>query len=121
MDHRLRVMAWALEGALRTVGDDPQPALGNIVDVIAAKREIAIGGIELYDVAMEVGGGAAFFRGSTIERCYRDVRGAKFHPFGPEQALVHAGRVSWACPPTRCDVVDSIYVGCSSIASTRFG
>jgi alkylation response protein AidB-like acyl-CoA dehydrogenase len=98
MEDRLRVMAWALEGALRTVGDDPQPAMGSVVDVMAAKREIAIGGIEVCDVAMEVGGGAAFFRGSTIERCYRDVRGAKFHPFGPEQTLVHAGRVALGLP-----------------------
>jgi acyl-CoA dehydrogenase len=98
MEDRLRVMAWALEGALRTVGEDPQPALGNVVDVMAAKREIAIGGIEVCDVAMEIGGGAAFFRGSTIERCYRDVRGAKFHPFGPEQTLMHAGRVALGLP-----------------------
>ena len=98
MEDRLRVMAWGLDGALRTVGDDPQPALSNVVDVMAAKREIAIGGIEVCDVAMEVGGGAAFFRGSTIERCYRDIRGAKFHPFGPEQTLVHAGRVALGLP-----------------------
>jgi alkylation response protein AidB-like acyl-CoA dehydrogenase len=98
MEDRLRVMAWALEGALRTVGDDPQPAMSTVVDVMAAKREISIGGIEVCDVAMEVGGGAAFFRGSTIERCYRDIRGAKFHPLGPEQTLVHAGRVALGLP-----------------------
>ena len=98
MEDRLRVMSWALEGALRTVGDDPQPAMSTVVDVMAAKREIAIGGIEVCDVAMEVGGGAAFFRGSTIERCYRDIRGAKFHPLGPEQTLVHAGRVALGLP-----------------------
>ena len=37
-------------------------------------------------------------RASPIERCYRDIRGAKFHPFGPEQTLVHAGRVALGLP-----------------------
>ena len=98
MDHRLRVMSWALDGALRNVGDDPAPALASVVDVMAAKREIAIGGIEVCDLAMDVAGGSAFFKTSPIERCYRDVRGAKFHPFGPEQTLVHAGRVALGLP-----------------------
>ena len=98
MEDRLRVMSWALDGALRTVGDDPTPAMTTVVDVMAAKREIAIGGVEVCDAAMEVGGGAGYFRSSPIERCYRDVRGAKFHPFGPEQTLIHAGRVALGLP-----------------------
>ena len=57
MEDRLRVMSWALDGALRTVGDDPTPAMTTVVDVMAAKREIAIGGIEVCDLAMEVAGG----------------------------------------------------------------
>ncbi|MET0324637.1 MAG: acyl-CoA dehydrogenase family protein [Ilumatobacteraceae bacterium] len=98
MDNRLRTMSWALDGALRTVGDDVVPAMTTVVDVMAAKREIALGGIEVCDLAMEVAGGSAYFRTSSIERCYRDVRGAKFHPFGPEQTLVHAGRVALGLP-----------------------
>jgi acyl-CoA dehydrogenase len=98
MDHRLRVMSWALDGALRTVGDDVQPALPTLVEVMTAKRETAVAGVEVCDLAMEVGGGAAFFRTSPIERCYRDVRGAKFHPFTPEQTLVHNGRFALGLP-----------------------
>ncbi len=98
MDNRLRVMSWALDGALRAVGDDVTPSLANVVDVMAAKREVALGGVEVCDLAMDVAGGAAFFRTSPIERCYRDVRGAKFHPFTPEQTLVHAGRVALGLP-----------------------
>jgi alkylation response protein AidB-like acyl-CoA dehydrogenase len=98
MDNRLRVMSWALDGALRAAGDDPAPAMSTVADVMAAKREIAVGGVEVCDLAMEVGGGAAYFRTSPIERCYRDVRGAKFHPFGPEQTLLHAGRLALGLP-----------------------
>jgi alkylation response protein AidB-like acyl-CoA dehydrogenase len=91
MDTRLRVAAWALDGALALVGDDPQPSMDRVVDVMAAKREIALAGTEVCDLAMEVAGGAAYSRTSPIERLYRDVRGAKLHPFGPEESLVHAG------------------------------
>jgi alkylation response protein AidB-like acyl-CoA dehydrogenase len=98
MDNRLRVMSWALDGAIATIGDDPQPSVENVVAAMAAKREISVGGVEVCDLAMEVAGGGAFFKTSPIERCYRDIRGAKFHPFTPEQTLVHAGRVCLGLP-----------------------
>ena len=70
-------------GALAAVGDDPRPSMETVAAVMAAKREIALAGIEVCDLAMEVAGGAAFFKGSPIERCYRDIRAAKFHPLRP--------------------------------------
>jgi acyl-CoA dehydrogenase len=98
MRTRLRVAGWALDGALKTVGDDPVPSMDTVVEVMAAKREIALAGIEVCDLALEVAGGAAFYRTSPIEQCYRDVRGVKFHPFGPEETLVHAGKVALGLP-----------------------
>jgi alkylation response protein AidB-like acyl-CoA dehydrogenase len=98
MSHRLRVASWALDRAFDEVGDDPAPSVERVAAVMAAKREIALAGVEVCDVAMEVAGGATFFKGSTIERCYRDMRAAKFHPFTPEQTLVHAGRLALGLP-----------------------
>ena len=72
----------------------------NVAAVMAAKREIALAGIEVCDLAMEVGGGAAYFKGSPIERAYRDIRGAKFHPFDNETTLLHAARLALGLP---CD------------------
>lgn len=94
IDARLRVASWALEGALRAVGDDPQPSMAVVADVMAMKREISLAGIEVCDLAMELAGGAAYYKGSPIERAYRDIRAAKFHPFTPEDTLIHAGRVA---------------------------
>ncbi|MPY93270.1 MAG: acyl-CoA dehydrogenase [Acidimicrobiia bacterium] len=98
MDIGLRVMGWALDGALASVGEDPEPSLERVSAVMAAKREIATRGVEVCDLALEVAGGAGFFRTSPIERCYRDVRAAKYHPFTPEQTLLHAGRVALGLP-----------------------
>ncbi len=103
MRNRLQVADWALEGAFNAVGDDPGPSMDTVAAVMAAKREIANAGIEVCDLAMEIAGGAAFFKGSPIERAYRDVRGLKFHPFTNELTLLHAGRLALGLP---CDESD---------------
>ena len=101
MTHRLRIAGWALEGALAAVGDNPAPSMDTVAAVMLAKREIALAAIEVCDLAMEVGGRAAFDHGSPIERAYRDVRAAKFHPLDPELTLVHAGRLALGMPADR--------------------
>jgi len=92
MKHRLRVASWALDGALAAVGDDPTPSHEAYLAVMVAKAEVATAGIEVCDLAMDVAGGPAFFRGSVIERCYRDIRAAKFHPLTPDATHVETGR-----------------------------
>lgn len=91
MRHRLQVAEWALEGALDRVGPDPEPSAEMLTAVMLAKREVALAGLEVSDLAMEVAGGAAYFRGSVVERSYRDIRAAKFHPTTPEDTLLLAG------------------------------
>ena len=98
MAHRLQVASWALDGALAEIGDDPDPSVRRFAVAMTAKREIALAGVEVCDLAMEVGGGPAFFKGSTIERCYRDIRAAKFHPLTLELSLLHSGRVALGLP-----------------------
>jgi alkylation response protein AidB-like acyl-CoA dehydrogenase len=100
--NRLQVAGWAIDGALATVGDDPTPSMDTLAAVMAAKREVANAGIEVCDLAMEVAGGSSFFKGSPIERAYRDVRGIKFHPLSNEQTLLHAGRLALGL---RCDEI----------------
>jgi alkylation response protein AidB-like acyl-CoA dehydrogenase len=98
MASRLRVASWALDGAYAMIGDDPQPSMTNVAAAMAAKREIGEAGIAVCDMAMDVAGGAAFFKGSVIERAYRDIRAVKFHPLNPELSLVHAGRLALGLP-----------------------
>jgi acyl-CoA dehydrogenase len=98
MDTRLRVAAWALDGALDMVGDDPTPSMDTVVAVMAAKREIALAAVEVCQLALEVGGGAAFSRTQPIERYLRDVQAARYHPLDPEESLVHAGKVALGLP-----------------------
>jgi alkylation response protein AidB-like acyl-CoA dehydrogenase len=98
MRHRLQVAAWTLDGVFDLVGPDPQPSEATLTAVMVAKREIALAGIQVCDLAMEVVGGGAFFRGSVVERCYRDIRAAKFHPTTPEDTLLLAGEQAFMPP-----------------------
>ena len=91
MRHRLQVATWSLDGVLALIGPDPQPSTDHLAAVMVAKREVALAGREVCDLAMDVAGGAAFFRGSVVERCYRDIRAATFHPTTPEDTLLLAG------------------------------
>jgi alkylation response protein AidB-like acyl-CoA dehydrogenase len=98
MKSRLRVASWALDGALAQIGDDPMPSMESVAAAGAAKREVASAGIEVCDLAMEVVGGAGYFKGSPVERAYRDIRAIKFHPLQPENTLLHAGQVELGLP-----------------------
>ncbi len=94
MVHRLRVASWALDGAVAEIGPDPSPSAELALAALTAKREVALAGAAVCDSALAIAGGSAFFRGSTIERCVRDIRAAMFHPLTPERTLVYGGRLA---------------------------
>ena len=49
--------------------------------------------------AVEVVGGSALFRNVGIERLWRDVQGAPFHPLPEKKQLAFSGRVALGLPP----------------------
>jgi len=98
MRHRLRVASWALDRALDDIGDDPEPSLERVESAMIAKGAITDAGIAVCDIAMELAGGQSFFKGSVIERCYRDIRAIKFHPLTPELALIQSGQLALGQP-----------------------
>jgi len=44
------------------------------------------------DKAMELGGGAGFFRSAGLERCFRDLQGARYHPMPEKPQTLLTGR-----------------------------
>lgn len=44
--------------------------------------------------AMEVAGGAAFYRSTGLERAFRDIQAARFHPLQEKPQLRYAGRLA---------------------------
>lgn len=92
MRSRLRVALWALLAAVDEIGEDPAADEATLETVMLAKRYAVNEARAVVDIALEVAGGSAFFRGSPIERAYRDVRGGPFHPLTPEATLELVGR-----------------------------
>src|SRR5262249_25879516 len=116
MRTRLRVAGWALDGALAATGDDPGPSMEKVAAVMAAKREIALAGIEVTDLAMELAGGASYRRGSRIQRAGPVPAGARARggrprpPAPPSSPRPRPSRrcptpvaSPSACPPTSCE------------------
>jgi acyl-CoA dehydrogenase len=89
---RLQVARWALLSAVEEVGDDPAADESTLAIVMTAKRHAVVEAQTVVDRALEVAGGGAFFRSSSLERAYRDVRGGLFHPLTPEATLDLLGR-----------------------------
>ena len=91
MRARLQVARWALLGAVTDIGDDPAIDEATLATVMTAKRQAVTEARAVVDLALEVAGGAAFYRRSPLERAYRDVRGGPFHPLTPEATLTLLG------------------------------
>jgi len=58
-----------------------------VAKLIAVKHHCVEGAKRVVDLAMDLSGGTGMFRGSELERLYRDVRCGGFHP--ANRALVH--------------------------------
>ncbi len=96
MAARRRVAWWGLRGAVEEVGDDPAADDATLATLMTAKRHAVLEAKAVVDLALEVVGGAAFFRTSRLERAYRDVRGGPFHPLTPEATLAFVGTTALA-------------------------
>ena len=55
--------------------------------------------IETVSLALEAGGGAAFARGSDIERLFRDVHGSLYHPLPADRQQRFTGRLALGLDP----------------------
>ena len=60
----------------------------------------AIGAVEL---AMELAGGPGFYRASGLERRFRDIQAARYHPLQPGPQAQYTGAMALGLP------VDRIY------------
>jgi alkylation response protein AidB-like acyl-CoA dehydrogenase len=74
----------------------PGPETTNMVFI--HRTLVARHAVKTVDLALEATGGAGYFRSLGLERLYRDVQGARFHPLQPGQQRRLAGRVALGLP-----------------------
>lgn len=98
MDAKLRGAWWALLGSVDELGEDYPVSQSMLATLMLAKRQVVTEAIEVVNLAMDLLGGRSYFRSSSLERAYRDVRAGTFHPFTPEVTLSYAGKLALGDP-----------------------
>jgi alkylation response protein AidB-like acyl-CoA dehydrogenase len=79
------------------------PSASTVNDVMIGRQLVARHAIVAVECAMELAGGAGFYRAAGLERRFRDIQGARYHPLrtGPQQE--YAGSMALGLP------VDHVY------------
>jgi len=72
--------------------ETPGPATTSTV--VVGRTLVGRAAIRTVEKAMEVAGGRAFYRSFPIERLFRDVQGARYHPLQEKAQLRYTGRLA---------------------------
>ncbi len=99
MDTELLGAQSALHHMIEIAAADSKPSVDNS-NLIYQYKTIAVkGAIQTVEKAIAVVGGSAYFRDLGLERCFRDVQAARFHPFQERKQYVFSGRVALGLDP----------------------
>jgi alkylation response protein AidB-like acyl-CoA dehydrogenase len=60
-------------------------------DILTRKTNVANAAIRVVTKAMEIAGGEGFYRGFGLERLFRDVQGARYHPLPESDQVKFSG------------------------------
>lgn len=77
------------------------PSAETVNDVMVGRQLVARHAIHAVELAMEAAGGAGYFKRHELERCFRDVQGARFHPMQGMQQASYAGAMALGLPVDR--------------------
>jgi indole-3-acetate monooxygenase len=70
------------------------PSADTINEVMIGRNLVAENAIRTVELAMELAGGAAFYRSNGLERRFRDIQGARFHPLQAGPQAHYAGAMA---------------------------
>ena len=76
------------------IAEDGEPGPATTSAAMACRTLIASSAIAAVEKAMELAGGGAFYRKAGIERAFRDIQAARFHPLQEKPQHVFTGRVA---------------------------
>jgi alkylation response protein AidB-like acyl-CoA dehydrogenase len=91
MDTELATARLALRSMIEAAASAP-PGAATTNDGLIGRTLAGRAAIRTVEKAMEVAGGASFYRGLGLERLFRDVQGARFHPLQEKRQFRHSGR-----------------------------
>jgi alkylation response protein AidB-like acyl-CoA dehydrogenase len=70
----------------------------SVNEVMMARNLLARHAIETVEYAMEAAGGAGFYRAQGLERRFRDIQGARYHPLQQGPQALYAGSMALGLP-----------------------
>jgi alkylation response protein AidB-like acyl-CoA dehydrogenase len=79
--------------------DAPSPATVNAV--MTGRRLVEENAIATVSRALDLAGGAGFYRRAELERLFRDVQAARYHPLQKEAQVEFAGAMALGLPIDR--------------------
>lgn len=92
MNNELTTAQLNLRDMIRITNNfDFQPIDQNGHDILTRKTNVANAAINVVTKAMEVVGGQGFYRSFGLERLFRDVQAAKYHPLQEKDQLLFSG------------------------------
>ena len=93
MDTELATARMALRQML-DAGASGHMGLETTNEVVIGRSIAGRAAIRTVELAMEVAGGAGFFRETGLERLFRDVQGARYHPLRGQAQRLYSGRLA---------------------------
>ncbi|MCX7354190.1 MAG: acyl-CoA dehydrogenase family protein [Alphaproteobacteria bacterium] len=77
------------------------PSADTINSVMIGRQLVARHAIAAVEYAMELGGGAGFYRSAGLERRFRDIQAARYHPLQAGPQAEYAGSMALGLPVDR--------------------
>jgi indole-3-acetate monooxygenase len=97
MDTSLRAAQIAHRYMIATV-EENAPSAQSVNEVMMGRTLVAQHAIEAVELALELAGGAGFYRAAGLERCFRDIQGARFHPLQQGPQAAYTGSMALGLP-----------------------
>lgn len=97
METELAAARYALADLLACI-DEGQPGEATTNRVMIGRTLVARAAIRTVEKAMEAAGGGAFYRKGGLERIWRDVQAARYHPLQEKAQARLAGRLALGLP-----------------------
>jgi alkylation response protein AidB-like acyl-CoA dehydrogenase len=100
LENELGAARLAQEAMIALANDyDFTPSVANSQLTYIYKGLATRSSVRAVERAMEVAGGASFARSLGLERRFRDIQGARFHPWQEQQQRLFAGRIALGLEP----------------------
>lgn len=74
------------------------PSAATVNQVMTGKQLMTRHAIATVELALELAGGAGFYRAAGLERCFRDIQAARYHPLQAGPQAQYAGAMALGQP-----------------------